>query len=169
MKNFTLVTSFRARLTVPAEGGSLQASMEAQKGQGIHAQLTLPNGMQNELYLIGPSAYIRSGTSTWQTYTNTDESRRLQAMFAQAFTLNSSASTTKFISDSSRIVDVKESDQGCKNYRFTQYSRSGNKVIVGICVSNDLPKIMTVPTDGGDMRVEYSDYNQPFQIQAPKI
>ncbi len=167
MKNFTLVTSFRANLALPVEGGVLRALMEAQKDQGIHAQITLPNATQSELYLIRDSAYIRSGTSTWQTYTNTNESRQLQALFAQAFTLNSGASTTKFISDSSRLVDVKETNQGCKNYRFSQYSRAGNKVIVSLCVSNDLPKIMTVPTDSGDMRVEYSDYNQPFEIRVP--
>lgn len=167
MRNFTLVNSFRAKITSPFDDGIMVAQMEAEKGHGIHAFLHLPNNMSNELYLVGDAVYVRNGTSTWQTHRNTEEATRLQLMFAQALFAGQNTTSSKFISDSSRIVSVKDTEKGCKEYAFTQYIKNGSKTTLSLCVKNDLPSIMTVPTTGGDMVIEYSDYNQSFNIQAP--
>lgn len=166
LKNFANADSFRANMTFPSSDGITTGEIEYAKGKGLHGVLHIPGNNQTEVYLIGQDVFFRSNTSSWLNLVGTTEGTRTSLLFLSAFSIGSNASST-YISDSARIIDVKEQPSGCKMYNFTQYTVSATKETLHICVKDNLPTFVSVDTKNGGIDTSYRDYNTAIDIVSP--
>lgn len=167
MKNLVAAQSFRAKMTIPTDGGIMNGEVEFARAKGLHGLLTLPNQSKTEIYLIGDDILFRANTSSWTNLAFTPEGTRLAALFGSAFSLQGSG-TTSTISDSARINSVTDDPSGCKLYVFQQpVAGTGLRERVEICVKDNLPTFFRVGTQGGDVEVMYQDFNQQINIVSP--
>ena len=168
MKNLVSARSFRAKMSVPTETGTMHGDIEFSRGQGLHGMLTLSDQSTTEIYLIGQDVLFRVNTSTWTNFAFTPEGTRLARLFGSAFSLQGYG-TTSTISDSARITSVHEDPSGCTLYVFRQpVADTGSFEKIQICVKDHLPSFFRVATQVGNVEVHYRDFNQTIPIVYPR-
>lgn len=167
VKNLAQADSFRATIIIPAPDGTARGEMEFVRGKGMHAGLSFPGAPGAEFYLKANQLVFRSGTSSWQNIGASEQGVQIRRLFQQAFPTVESTSTA-FISKSARFTSIKDDpSRNCKMYEFNQYTLTGDKQRVKVCIQNSLPIYVSTPVADGDLETTYRDFNQTIPMDFP--
>lgn len=165
-RNLARAKSFRANLILPAGTGQSQPTQGEiifDHEKGLRGKIIISPTIKSDLLLLKETVYFRSGTSTWQDITNTAEADRLQHFFRVAFP-GEMRPNQVFVSDSARVLEVKDDPLGCKRYTFDEIMPNGEREQTMTCLQNNVPIYIINQYAEGSTEVRYRDLNQPVEI-----
>ncbi len=170
LRNLSQAKSFHASLIVPSASGRINTTLDFNRLTGMLGRIdvTATDGATQTAQLFASEAEIwfRQGTSTWVDLTKTDDGKRFQAVFANAFSYSDQYQST--VSDTAALV-AKTEDRaaGCQRQAFTQKLNDGSTQAFTLCVKQDLPVYLTIDGPFGQIEVHYKDINGSVEVKRP--
>ncbi len=170
LRNLAIAKTYRADMEVPTTQGTVKASADVNKDQGILGRLEVPTPqgqLISEVYISGQVILFRQGTTTWSDISKTPDGTSLSNLFQNALAPNGT-DVSAIVANSARTVDISDDPQGCKRYTLTQVADDGQRFPYRICIKNDLPVYLTLATGAGNMTISYKDINGAVEVKKPQ-
>lgn len=169
LQNLALARSYRATMTIPTNTDNVKAFISVNREQGITGRMEIPNNgttLISEIYITKDESLFRQGTSAWTDVKQTDEGKTLEEL-VQSTLAPEGKNITRIVSDNTRTVSVIEDASGCMLYTLSQVNSAGERLPYKICIKNDLPTYLTINSDKGAIRIDYTDINSSIEIIKP--
>jgi len=170
LKNLSVAQTYRAVMIIPTASGTVKASADVNREQGILGKLEVPGPqgtLSSEIYISGATVLFRQNTSTWTDISNSDEGRQLTNLFQNALAPNGT-DVARIVSDNTRTIETKEDATGCMLYTLSQVNEQGKRQPYQICIRNDIPSYLSLQTTAGVLTVTYTDVNGSVNVQRPQ-
>lgn len=170
LKNLSTAKTYRTTMIITTASGTVRASADVNREQGILGRLEIPNtqGMlSSEISISGKTVFFRQNTSTWSDISKTEEGQQLTDLFQNALTPNGT-DVSLIVSDNTRTVETKEDASGCTLYTLSQVNEEGKRVPYQICIRNDLPSYLSLQTTAGVLTTTYTDINGLVEVKRPQ-
>ncbi|QQR60581.1 hypothetical protein IPH19_04190 [Candidatus Uhrbacteria bacterium] len=170
LKNLSVAKTYRTTMIIPTASGTVKASADVNRDQGILGKLEVPSAqgtLSSEIYIAGETVFFRQNTTTWSNISNTNEGRQFTTLFQNALAPDGT-DVSRIVSDNTRTVETKEDATGCTLYTLNQVNAAGKRVPYKICLRNDLPSYLSLQTTAGVLTVTYTDINGPVVVQRPQ-
>lgn len=170
LQNLALAKTYRANMVVPTPSGTVKASADVNRDQGIMGRLEVPSNqgmLSSEIYISGQTVLFRQGTTTWSNISNSNEGRQFVTLFQNALAPNGT-DVSRIVSDNTRTIEVKEDASGCMLYTLSQVNAAGKRNPYQICIRNDIPTYLSLETTAGILTINYTDVNGSVEIKRPE-
>lgn len=169
LKNLSIAKTYRASMVIPTASGTVKASADVNRDQGIMGKLEVPSAqgtLTSEIYISGETVFFRQNTSTWTNISGTDEGKQFTTLFENALAPNGT-DVSRIVADNTRTISTSEDATGCTLYTLSQVNANGKRIPYKICLRNDLPSYISLQTTAGVLTISYTDINGQVQIQRP--
>lgn len=167
LQAFRDLKSFRSKITIPSKQGDITGTLDFQKPDRLHAILQAGTGDPTEIIVVDTSLYMRNAKVSWVNFSKSATAKKLGESIRS--TMSGDSSLDKLaITDAAEITKTQDADNGCDLYSSTLQNASGKDIPVTVCAVNGLPKILTMDSSDGQIRLEYYDYNAVFLIERPR-
>ena len=170
LKNLSIAKTYRTTMIIPTASGTVKASADVNREQGVMGRLEIPNAqgmLSSDIYISGETIFFRQNTSTWTDISKTEEGKQFTTLFQNAIAPNE-ADISLIVSDNTRTIEIKEDASGCKLYVLNQVDETGTRVPYQICIRNDLPSYISIQTAAGILTTTYTDINGLVEIKRPE-
>ncbi|MBU1348500.1 hypothetical protein KJ781_00310 [Patescibacteria group bacterium] len=163
---FQEATTFRAKLSIDADGGRTTGQIDVMKPERFHGTVEISSEDQNgEVIGVGTDLYVKQEDGTWLKVQSPTLSASLTSAFRSAVETNIQSS----LPDSTVVSKTRNYGRSCDEYRTTVTDKDGNTADLAVCVKDGLPMFIDARADSGSVNVEYFDYNKLFVIERPTI
>jgi len=169
LQNLALAKTYRAKMTIPTSDGNIVSTIDVNRDQGLMGKMEMPNNGETlvaEIYISKDETLFRQGNTSWTNILETEEGRPLTELI-QSSLASDEKNISRIVSDNTRTVEVKEDPSGCTLYTLSQVNSAGERLPYKICIKNDLPMYLTMNTDKGALRIDYSEINTSIEIKKP--
>ncbi len=166
LKNLATATSFRATLILPPADGqtvTMQGELTFNRNQGFLGTIRITPHITSEVRVTDNEVLMRAGTSTWQSIGQTPDGIKLRLFFQIAFP-GQARPNQPLVSDSARILVIKDDPSGCRAYTYTEILPDGDRGKTTLCIQDSLPSYIINEYPEGNTEVRYRDINQPIDI-----
>ncbi|MCE9585807.1 hypothetical protein K8R04_00625 [Candidatus Uhrbacteria bacterium] len=170
LKNLSTAKTYRTTMIIPTASGTVKASADVNREQGIMGRLEVPSAqgaLSSEIFISNGTVLFRQNTSTWSDISKTEEGRQFTTLFENALAPDGT-DVSRIVSDNTRTVEVKEDATGCTLYTLSQVNESGKRIPYQICLRNDLPSYLSIQTAAGVLTVTYTDVNGQVVVKRPQ-
>jgi len=170
LTNLSTAKSYRTTMIIPTASGTVKATADVNREQGILGRLEVPSAqgtLSSEIFIANGTILFRQNTSTWTDITDSTEGKQFTTLFENALAPNGT-NVSQIVSDNTRTVEVKEDATGCTLYTLSQVNESGKRIPYKICLRNDLPSYITIQTTAGLLTVSYTDINGQVIVKRPQ-
>jgi|SRR5688572_23247182 len=170
LRNLAAAKTYRTTMIIPTASGTMKASADVNREQGIMGKLEVPSAqgtLSSEIYISGETVFFRQNTTTWTNISNTDEGRQFTRLFENALAPNGT-DVSRIVADNTRTIETKEDATGCTLYVLSQVNAEGKRIPYKICLRNDIPSYLSLNTSAGILTVSYTDVNGPVTVTRPQ-
>lgn len=164
--NLASAHSFHATLKFPPADGQdtpVQGDLLFNRDEGFRGTISITPQMTSEILAVGDEVLMRANTSTWQSIGKTPDGNKLRLFFKVAFP-DQVRPNQVLVSDSARIVEMKDDPSGCRAYTYTEVLPNGDLGKTTLCIQDGLPAYIINEYPEGNTEVHYQDVNKPIDI-----
>lgn len=172
IQNFENAKTFRAKMSLTSSDGNVSGQIDVMLPDRFHGTMQSPgaNGKTetSELIGVGDMLYVKAQNSLWAYVKDPVKAKA----YAKAFRSSIGNQFSHFFDGQQAALEVKKTHDGslgCDRYSTTVASATStsDKAEIQICVSNALPKRITIKAQDGSANIDYFDYNKLFVIERP--
>ncbi|GEM_PF-1564119 len=170
LQNLATAKSYRTTMVVPTASGTVTASADVNREQGIMGNLVVPSAqgqLTSDIYISGETVLFRQGDSAWSDISKSEDGKQLTNLFQNALAPNGT-DVTRIVSDNTRTIETKEDASGCTLYTLSQVNEAGKRIPYQICIRNDIPSFLSLQTPAGVLTISYTDVNTNVEVKRPQ-
>lgn len=166
VKNFQATKSFRAKVTVSATEGDINAVLEFAKPSRFRGTIQASDNTTAQIIVVDNSLFMQVNNQPWLDLTNTPSAKTIGDTLKNA--LNGDSNLDDIGLDGSvPITESRDTANNCDSYQTSVKTASSTSNAVTLCIADGLPKYMNLQTSNGPIHLDYYDYNTVFIIAKP--
>ncbi|MCC7357211.1 hypothetical protein IT408_01765 [Candidatus Uhrbacteria bacterium] len=165
LANFQKMNSFTTSFDMSTSQGQSKGVFQFIRPNRLSGNMQTDGGTFN-IIIVDNALFLKTENGKWEDFSNQPQTKNLIDMLQKVLSGNTAFDANNLNPDA-LVLKSHDDLRSCDLYKTTVKTPQGKLASIELCAENKLPKHVSMVTDLGPVRIDYSDYNKLFLIEKP--